>query len=519
MQTNDGREGKTNAGSVEEKIPVFRKPSFMIYYGEVDEPAVLNAMKYDIAILHPKQGKLTRRQVKRIQSAGTKVLGYIAVGEDLRTAGLTPDEMREDSRFRGDGSGPRVDPRAEGDASLDAVDRSGIPSPGGSGFASYYLDDNNRDGLPDFNPVFHCAYTNVGDPAWYEALDKMLMDGEDHVPGVREILTTDYGRGLGCDGLFLDTLDTCAPNAFTTDDNPARTRFEWTAAGAADFMAKIRVKYPDKLICQNRGLFFFHHLLPHYHHSTRKNLDYLLFESYMLDSDAERLYHNDFFADNKYNQLPKLSVEASRPDGFTVLSLGYAEGPEEYRLDEALLCQNAAGRDILLKDLEEADESAGFSHYITDREITALNDFVLSAGSSEDHAPPVWSSVYNDSAEWPPHEPRARVGIGDAKPLEGGAAVYWDVALDKTGVSYVLFYQKKPFDFEADPALEEAEKKILHPGITEEYERGEEDAFPYAAEIHGLESGQPYYMLIRAVDRSENHNMEQNTVYKTVIPE
>ena len=98
-------------------------------------------------------------------------------------------------------------------------------------------------------------------------------------------------------------------------------------------------------------------------------------------------------------------------------------------------------------------------------------------------------------------------------------AVYWDVALDKTGVSYVLFYQKKPFDFEADPALEEAEKKILHPGITEEYERGEEDAFPYAAEIHGLESGQPYYMLIRAVDRSENHNMEQNTVYKTVIPE
>ena len=510
--------GDKDSAGKELSIPVVEKPTYMIYYGVVNEEVVMNAMKYDVVILHPRQGNLTRKNVERIQSGGTKVLGYIAVGEDLRTAGKTPEEMKEDPRFKGDGTGPRVDSRAEGVTSLSAATKQGASSPGGSGFASYYLDDNDRDGMPDFNPNFLCAYTNIGDPAWYEVLDNMLIDGEDNVPGIREILTTDYGRGLGCDGLFLDTVDTCAPNSFTTDDNPARTRFEWTAVGAADFMARIRENYPDKLICQNRGLFFFNHLLEHYRYSTRSSIDYLFFESYMLDSSAEAAYNEGFFADNKHNQMPKLAVEASMPDGFTVLSLGYAEGPEELRLADALIGKNVKGKDLLLQDLEEADEKAGFSHYIANGQLTSINDFVLINRNPEDDNPPVWSSVYNNSTEWPPHEPEPRTGIGEVKPLEGGAEVYWDVALDKTGVSYVLYYQKKPFDFETDPTLEGAEKMLLTPEISEEYARGTADAYPYKAEITGLESGQEYYLLIRAVDRSQKHNMEQNTVNQMVIP-
>ena len=499
-------------------FPVFEKPTYMIYYGEVNDDVIMRAMKYDIVILHPRQGNLTRKQVESIQSAGTKVLGYIAVGEDLRTAGKSAEEMKEDPRFTGDGSGPRVDSRAEGETSLAAATVEGITSPGGSGFASYYLDDNDRDGLPDINPNFLCAYTNIGDPAWYDVLDNMLIDGEDNVPGIREILTTDYGRGLGCDGLFLDTVDTCAPNAFTADDNPARTRFEWTAVGAASFMARIKQDYPGKLICQNRGIFFFNHLLEHYKYSTRASVDYLLYESYMLDSSPGALYNEGFFADNRNSQAQQLSLEASRSDGFTVLSLGYAEGPEEFLLSDTLAGKSDNGSDILRKDIEEAEDIAGFSHYITNGQLTSLNDFVLTNRTDEDDSAPIWSSTYNNSSEWPPHEPEPRAGICDAIPADGGAVVFWDIAMDKTGVSYVLYYQKKPFDFTSDPDLDEAEKMILSPEINGEYEDGVADAYPYKAEIIGLESGQEYYFVIRAADRSQKHNMEKNTVYKMVIP-
>lgn len=513
----------TSCGSDDENedildIPVVKKPTYMIYYGVVDDDVVENAQEYDIAILHPRQGNLTRKQVEKIQSAGTKVLGYIAIGEDLRTAGRTPADMLADERFTGDGTGPKVDARTEEETSLAAADINGAASPGGSGYASYYLDDNDRDGKPDFNPYFTCAYTNIGDPQWYDVLDNMKFDGEDNVPGIKEILTTRYGRGLGCDGLFLDTVDTCAPNGYTSDEDPGRTRFEWTAPGVNAFMQRVKENYPDKLICQNRGLFFYNHLLEHYHYSPRQYVDYLFYESYMLDSNPTQLYNEGFFADNKFNQLPKLSVEASRPDGFTVLSLGYAEGPKEYGLKKALEGKKNDGVAILREEIAEAENVAGFSHYITDGNLTMINDFVKDNRIVEDDEEPKWSSVYNNSTKWPPHEPEARVGIISAEPVAGGAVVSWDVALDKTGVTYVLYYRDKPFDFAADPELKDSQQMILEPTVTQAYEQGQYDALPYQAEVTGLESGRTYYMVIRAIDQSEAHNAEKNTVYLTVTP-
>ena len=510
--------GPGNDGEDNLDIPVVKKPTYMIYYGKVNDFVISNAQQYDIAILHPRQGNLTREQVAQIQSGGTKVLGYIAVGEDLRTAGKTAEELLADERFTGNGTGPKVDSRAEGETSLAAADVNGMTSPGGSGYASYYLDDNDLDGKPDFNPYFTCAYTNIGDPAWYDVLDSMTFDGEDNVPGIKEILTTDYGRGLGCDGLFLDTVDTCAPNAYTSDDDPGKTRFEWTAPGARDFMARIKQNYPDKLICQNRGLFFYNHLLEHYRYSPRASVDFLLYESYMLDSNPAQLYNEGFFADNKHNQMPKLAVEASCPDGFTVLSLGYAEGPEKNALKETLSGNSKKGLTTLNMEIQEAEVVAGFSHYITDGSVTMINDFVMNHRMDEDDYPPLWSSVYNNSSQWPPHAPEPRVGIGSAEPADGGAVVFWDVALDQTGVTYVLYYRDKPFDFAADPELKDSKKMILSPSITDAYVQGQYDAFPYQAEVTDLECGKTYYMVIRAIDNSEAHNKDNNTVYQTVIP-
>ena len=93
------------------------------------------AKQYDIVILHPDSGNITREQVRRIQAGGAYVFGYLSVGEDLRTNGMTPEQMRKDSRFTGDGTGPKI---------------SSGSSPEGSGFASYYLDDNDHNGMPDF---------------------------------------------------------------------------------------------------------------------------------------------------------------------------------------------------------------------------------------------------------------------------------------------------------------------------------------------------------------------------------
>ena len=84
----------------------------------------------------------------------------------------------------------------------------------------------------------------------------MKMDCPDHLPGLREVLTGDYGRGLDCDGVFLDTVDTAAPNSYTNASSPVESEFEWTAPGFGAFIRKVHEQYPNKLILQNRGLFF-----------------------------------------------------------------------------------------------------------------------------------------------------------------------------------------------------------------------------------------------------------------------
>lgn len=504
---------------IENKSLEVSKPSYMIYYGVLDESIIETAKQYGVCILHPKMGNITREQVQEIQESGTLVLGYISIGEDLRTAGMTPEEMLEDKRFTADGTGPRVDPRPADAAELDHIDILGKESPGGTGYASYYLDDNDFDGKPDINVNFNCAFTNIGDPAWFEELDKMTMDGIDKIPGIREILTDEYGRGLGCDGLFLDTIDTCAPNYYTDDSDSYKTRFEWTAPGVASFMKHLKEAYPDKLILQNRGIFFYNPQLPHYKYAPRAYVDYLMFESYMLDSNTTSLFNENFYADNKYNYAPKLIAEAARPDGFKILSLGYAEGPEEYRLKDTLLGKSTVGLDILMEDMNQAQNNAGFMHYITDGGVTLVNDFVITHEEKEDDSPPVWSSVYNDSTTYPYQEPKPRVGIGQAEPIPNGMIVRWDVALDKNDVIYTLYYQNKPFDFENDPDLKEAKALELVPEVGEGYINGAgADIYPYQTAIEELNAGETYYFLIRAKDDSENQNEEKNTVVKEGVP-
>src|ERR1041384_1491420 len=133
---------------------------FLINYGSWGDSKIAIAKKHQLVVIHPKNGNVKRAQVAAIQQGGSLVLAYVSIGEDLRTRGITDDQLRQDPRFRGDGSAPRIDPRGHlpnGGGSLEGINPLGAPSTGGTGFASWYLDDNSvdrqgvGDGFPDRN--------------------------------------------------------------------------------------------------------------------------------------------------------------------------------------------------------------------------------------------------------------------------------------------------------------------------------------------------------------------------------
>ena len=508
----------------------------LVSYGTWDEAELAIARQHDLVVLYPNVPGLTRAQVASIQAGsggGDRVLVacYLSIGEDLRTASLTDAELRADPRFRGDGTGPRVDPRgplANG-GSLAGIDPRGLPSPGGTGFASYYLDDVSvrndpahvGDGFPDRNGNFHGAFVNAGDPAWFAALQDMTYDGPDHIAGLRELLTTSHGRGLGCDGVFLDTLDTAAPNAWTDASSSNQTEFEWTAGGFAAFVTRLRAAYPDIVIVQNRGLFFFNPALPQYQLIPRGQLDFVTFESYRLNSgvtDNPDPYH---YPNNRYNYAPRLMAEANRSDGFRVVSIGYAEGPPDQMSSRTLVGGSTLGLDSLLEDIRVTERLAGFRHYLTNARVDLINRFVLDHADRSDTAPPVWTSTYNDRSSWPatPVAPTPRVGLQEVVPGPGSLTVRWDVALDLDRVRYALYYQPAPFDFVADPGLTRATRVVLDGRPPATYALGVgPGVYAHEATVEGLVPGQRYYLLVRAFDDSPAANQDDNQVVLTGVP-
>ena len=510
---------------------------YLVNYGAWPSDAVDIAHRHQLVIVNPSRADLSRQDIAGIQAGADPndpsddvlVLCYVSVGEDLWTANLTDDQVRADPRFRGDGSGPRVDPRGPNAAgqSLANLDPKGKASNGGTGFAAYYLDDNSMydsgggqgDGFPDRNPLFGSLFVNAGEPTWFGVIDGMKVDGPDALVGLREALTSNYGRGLDCDGVFLDTIDTAAPDSYTNPASSNETKYEWTAPGFGTFIRQVHSTYPDKLILQNRGLFFFDPRHPAYAYNARGAIDFVMFESYRLDSSDSALWDPIFYADNQFNIAPKLMAEANRPDGFRALSLGYAEGPSDQMSPLTLLGQSTLGESDLLEDIRVTQQETGFRHYLSDAKVDLVNDFVLTHDDLDDHDPPQWTSTYNDHPSVPAVAPTPRVGIQQAVASGGNVTVRWDVALDENRVDYVLYAQPQPFDFTGDPSLSAATRTVLAPTVPQSYLAGVgPDSYPYEATISSLPRGQMQYLVIRAVDESSNANEDTNTVVLTVTP-
>ena len=503
-------------------------------YGAWEPAEIEIARRHHLVVVHPGQPGLTRDLVASIQrgidpndpSDDVLVLGYLSIGEDLRMRGLTDDQLRADPRFRGDGTGPRVDPRgpdADGQP-LGGIDPRGAPSGGGTGFASWYLDDNDGDGKPDRNRTFGGAFVNAGDPQWFQVLEEMRLDGADRLAGIREILTTREGRGLGCDGLFLDTVDTCAPNEFTHSGSDNPSEFEWTAPGFAGLIRRLRHLYPGAVILQNRGLFFYDPRHPHYAVAPRGLVDLVLFESLRLNSNTFEEFSPYFYPDNRYTVAPKLTAEANRPDGFRVLSLGYAEGPPDRMSPATLTGGSTLGLDSLLEDIRVARE-LGFRHYLTDANVQLVNSFALDHTPLDDREPPRWSSTFNDNTPEfpaPPGPPTPRVGIQEVEPGPGRMTVRWDVALDMNPVRYALYIQPGAFDFDRDPRLRNARRVELVPRPGRGYGEGTGAGpalFPYEATVDGLDPGRAYAFAIRAYDTSPARNEDLNRTVTVATPQ
>ncbi len=523
--------GDSDSTSSPAPAAAFSKPqprvdAYVIHYGPISDAEIETARTFPLVIVHPTAGRMTRDQIARLQRGvdpgnpadDVVVLGYISVGEDLRTVGLSDEDMAQDPRFVGDGSGPRVDPRgpAADGGSLEDVDPRGASSSGGSGYASWYLDDNSvdldgrGDGRPDRNGKFGGCFVNAGDPAWFAALERMTMDEPRGQAGLRELLTLDVGRGLGCDGVFLDTIDTAAPNSFTGPSSTNPSEFEWTAGGFRDFIRRLREAYPGKKILQNRGLFFFDPRHPHYRVTTRPYVDYVLFESFRLNSNTYETYNPVHYADNRHNVAPKLMAEANRPEGFQVLSLGYAAGPG---IDAATLTGGStAGLDELLEDAHVTQDLFGFRHNLVGEHIR-ISTFVRDRAPVDDRAAPVWSSVFNvNRSGGLAAAPTPRVGLQELVPLPGGRLLLrWDVALDAHPVRYVAYVG-------ADAASIIGARRVeLRPDPGDGYGQADlASVYPYQAVVDGLPPGEPAFVVVRAVDALGHE--DANTVVRSAVP-
>lgn len=494
-----------------------RVRSYMIHSGPITTSDIAFAKTHELVVFYGSQASVTREAIRAIQKGidpldprdDVIVLGYLDVGEDERTIDLDDSQLLADPRFTGDGLGPRVDPRGPGadGQSLAGVDLGGLPSASG-GFASFYLDDNDveahgvGDGHPDRNAVTGACYTNIGHPAWVATLtDARIAD--DGFAGIRENLSTEYGEGLGFDGLYLDNVDTCAPNAFTGQGDPDHATFEWTAPGVTALCGEIRRLYPEAVLMQNRGMFFFDPQQPHYAVTTGPLIDFLGIESFRLDRETSHEYDPYVFADNEYNMAPKLQAEAQRFT-FQVLSLGYAAGPGIDPL--TLVGQSQAGFDTLIEDVRAA-ERVGFRHYLTSADGELVNSFARDHMTTADTTPPQWSSTYNAYGSYaPPQAPVARVGIQQLEVGPGSVTIRWDVALDQDPVTYYVFYDTRPLVFGSNGFPTRGTRQELYPArVSTSYAAGPGPAtYPFEAGSTEFSRNTDYWFCIMARDRSGN---------------
>lgn len=245
--------------------------SFTCYYGPLtgiaepdpvyggDLEYVKDALKeFDVAIIHSNQlfGKDKAKEiVSELRASGTYVIAYITVGEDdtLRVA---------------DGLG-------EG------------------GYASYYI---YEDGAPKVNAGWGSYYVDAGNPVW----QSLVLD--------RAHAIMEYG----CDGFFLDTLDT----VYVVPD---------TMGGMQDLCRRLDEEFPQAKIVANRGFTAFPYISQY--------LDGIMFEYFTMNyNEITKQFYQRSEKEMMQNWIAGCDLvnRARRYDYMPVFCLDYVE-KDEYR--------------------------------------------------------------------------------------------------------------------------------------------------------------------------------------------
>ncbi len=284
--------------------------NYLWYFGDWDEVArdeeyLDMAMDFGLVLLHLTNNDIDPEQVKTLRKghdgiSGTAddvlVIGYLSIGEDIRTDKdhMSPLEV-------GDGRGPVYWDYAKKEKVFQD-----------NGYPSYYLDDRDKDGLPDRNWQYQGCYADPGNPD-YQLMLKTGKKDEDGFVGLDELFSR-----YECDGVFLDTMDVVNPLGWGFP-----FYFEWVAPGGQKLIEQFRAWYPDKLILLNRTLVYFDPngtqedgtpYLGSWGKDIEDDIDLVLFEGFYWPGDEVR---------NRNYWAPKINAEADRTGGFTVLVLDY----------------------------------------------------------------------------------------------------------------------------------------------------------------------------------------------------
>jgi hypothetical protein len=465
---------------------------FLIYYGNDFSQRNLDIMKsFDVVVLHPDRSNCTPRVVQELQDGGVDyVLGYISIGEDSPGPG--------EAAIIHDSAGPVY---------IDETTQNKVFQH--SGVASFYVDSvyhastssYAHDTEADTNGTFG-GYFILPTSSWRWVLNVMRIGGN---PGI--FTARQYSAGLqqmagqrgadidsrtenfGFDGFFLDTIDTAGPY---TDEG----WYPWAAEEMKNTVKFISDTYTDKVILANRGIFYYqpglynarYNVRP-IEHSIRPYVNAVLFESYMLDSDASHTGISPYYQDNKYNNAPKLMAEANRSDGFTVSSIDYMMYRGNSYYDELF---------------EESVRENGWMQYLSlDRPIDTVELYIANKLPTLDTTAPEWTNTsagYNQVAS-------PRVGVQRlTRANPGEIIVSWDAAKDQTWPVKYNIYVATQSDF-SDQVKHAAVAFAKGTG----WELDPSSNFPNQFTLQGLAAG-TYHIRVRAEDSSPANLEEENTV-------
>ena len=308
-------------------LPVDSTTDYLCYYGSWDADKIFRAQDFKLVILEP--SNITAAQILQIKKGhdgilGTNddviILGYLSLGED------------NSGTRAGNGKGPCY---YRYDSSKVVYENKG--------YASWYVDDKDKNGLPDENSNWGSYYVNAGDSLWWQFL-KTNPAGADNTLVVKD-----------CDGLFLDTIDTASPWS--------PWPYRWEVIGMSKLVQWLRQTYPDKYLVANRGLFYFDSTLTQaYANTIRPYIDGDMFESYYLEGD-------------RVTWAKKINKEAQKSDGFKVIALDYF---------------NPTQTSSITQQIKEVF-SYNWADYISSSSLNEIRYDVFHRHYF-DHNPPTWNS-------------------------------------------------------------------------------------------------------------------------------